>query len=487
MLQMHKNYINGEWVASAGGETYEHHNPSDLSEVTGVFQKSTIEDTRRAIEAAKGAFDGWAALSVYERADYLKKVHALMVERIDEIAEVITTENGKTLAESKGEIASAMREMDFQINQGLRLAGEIVPSSISGVIAYQIRRPLGPVAVISPWNFPFNVPARKITPALITGNTCVLKPAQLTSAVGEQFVKLFDDAGLPPGVINLVTGSGRVIGEQLVKSRDIHAVTFTGSTEVGTAIHATAAAGMKRTQLEMGGKNPLVVLEDADMESAVDAAVLAAFACAGQWCISTSRAIVRKSVLNEFTQRVLEKTEKIVVGCGDDPKNTMGPVCGEAQLKSVLAGIEKAKSENAKLLIGGNQITEADMAKGCFVAPTVFADVTADMAIAQEEIFGPVLAVIAVDSFDEAIKIANGVQFGLGSSIYTKDLAKAMEFVNRTDVGLTHVNMHTAYKEPQLSFGGVKASGYGVPEAGKTGIEFFTEHKTVYINPGSCK
>lgn len=485
MQTIHKNYINGVWIESNSNEIYNHLNPADLSKTTGVFKKSNIEDTLQAVAAAKAAFEPWATLSVQQRAEYLKKVHVLMQERIESIAKIITMENGKTLKESKGEMAAAISEMEFQINQGLRMTGEMTPSSTPGVIAYQIRRPIGPVAIISPWNFPFNVPARKITPALISGNTCILKPALLTSQVGIAFVKLFHDAGIPKGVINMVIGSGRTVGEELVTNKDIQAITFTGSTEVGMAIHLNAAPSMKRTQLEMGGKNPLIVLEDADMEAATDATVLAAFACAGQWCISTSRVIVQKSVLDEFTEKILEKSKKIIVGRGDDSNSTMGSVCGEAQLKNVLTGIRKAKEEGAELLLGGNQVIRDGLEKGCFVEPTVFANVSSDMSIAQEEIFGPVLAIMPVDSFDEAVELANDVDFGLGSSIYTKDISKAMTFVNKTDVGLTHVNMHTAYKEPQLSFGGVKASGHGIPEAGKTGIEFFTEHKTVYINPGN--
>lgn len=478
----HLNYVNGQWAASSGSETYEQRNPADLTSITGVYQSSSQEDTRAAINAAQGAFASWSALSVYERGEYLKRVLELMKARIDSIAAVITAENGKTLQESRGEVNAAIAEMEFQIHQGLRLGGEIQPSRQAGVLAYQIRRPLGPIAVISPWNFPFNVPARKMTPALMAGNTCILKPAQLTPGSGEEFIRLFDEAGLPPGVVNFVTGSGRVVGEELVSNPAIQAITFTGSTEVGTAIHIKAAAGLKRTQLEMGGKNPLVVLDDADISAAAKAAAVAAFSCAGQWCISTSRTLVQKTVLQAFTDQLLERTKKIIVGPGNDPATTMGPVCGESQCTGILNGIETGKEEGAKLLTGGNRISNGDLAKGCFIEPTVFADVQPDMFIAQEEIFGPVLGIIPVDGLDDAIKIANGSKYGLGASIYTHDISKAMKFTEEIEAGLTHVNMHTAYKEPQLSFGGVKESGHGVPEAGKTGIEFFTEHKTVYIH-----
>jgi alpha-ketoglutaric semialdehyde dehydrogenase len=357
-----------------------------------------------------------------------------------------------------------------------------MPSGQAGVMAYSMRRPLGVVAIISPWNFPFNVPCRKITPALITGNTCVFKPANLTPGIGAEFAKLFVDAGLPPGVLNFITGSGAVIGDAIVNSPIVKAITFTGSTEVGMGIHRKAAANLTRTQLEMGGKNPLIVLADADVKAAADSAALAAYACAGQWCTSTSRTVVEKKVLKDFMDLLVANVKKIVVGKGTDPQTTMGPVCGEAQLKSILAGIGKGKAEGAKLLIGGNQAIDGDLARGCFIEPTIFTDVRPDMYIAQEEIFGPVLSIIAVDSFAQAIEVANGVKFGLSSSIYTKDLEKAMIFIEKTDVGLTHVNIPTAVKEPQLTFGGVKLSGCGIPEAGHTGIEFFTEHKVAYIN-----
>jgi alpha-ketoglutaric semialdehyde dehydrogenase len=481
MSAYQNNFIDGKWMPSAGGETYSQHNPADLREVTGLWPKSTVEDVRQAIGAAAKAFKSWQSLTVYRRAEYLRKALALMQGRIDSIAQVITAENGKTLTESRGEIISAIKEMDFQINEGLRLEGKIMPSERDGVFSYSVRRPLGVAAIIAPWNFPFNVPCRKITPALITGNTCVLKPSNLTPGVGAAFVRLYEEAGLPAGVLNFVTGSGAVIGNELTSNPTIKAVSFTGSTDVGRAIHKRAAEHFIRTQLEMGGKNPIVVLADANLPDAADSAVLAAYACAGQWCTSTSRAVVEKTVLSRFMDLLQERLKKIVVGRGTDPKTTMGPVCGEAQLKNILAGIEKGKSQGARLAAGGSRCPEPDLANGCFIQPTIFTDVRPDMAIAQEEIFGPVLSVIAADTFEQAIEVANSVPFGLSSSVYTKDLEKAFTFIDRTDVGLTHVNIPTAIKEPQLSFGGVKLSGSGIPEAGQTGIEFFTEHKVAYI------
>ena len=479
-----KNYINGKWISSSTECTYQHFDPADLTVMTSSWPSSSKQDTQEAIKAADEAFLGWSELSVYQRADYLKGTLELLKERIDQIAKVITLENGKTLDESKGEIHSAIVEMDFQISEGLRMAGEIMPSKQGKVLAYNIRRSLGAVSIIAPWNFPFNVPCRKVTPALISGNTCILKPANLTPGVGAEFIKLFDEAGLPAGVLNFVTGSGSVVGEELVVNPTIKAISFTGSTEVGMGIEKKAAANLTRTQLEMGGKNPLVILADADLEAAADAAVLAAFACSGQWCTSTSRVIIEKSVESKVLDMICQRVSKIKVGKGTESTTTMGPVCGKKQLTDILASIQKGKEEGAKLLLGGQQITTGELSKGCFIEPTVFANVSTEMYLAQEEIFGPVLSVMTAKDFDEAVQMANSVKFGLSSSIYTSDLKKAMTFIEKSDVGLTHVNISTAYKEPQLSFGGVKLSGCGIPEGGHTGIEFFTEHKVAYINYG---
>jgi alpha-ketoglutaric semialdehyde dehydrogenase len=481
MKDANVNYINGKWAASVSGAVYEHVDPADLTHVTGRWPKSTGDDVNHAITAAETALPLWSGLTAPQRGEYLKAALKLMCERVSQIAGIITLENGKTLKESAAEIQSAIKEMDFQINEGLRLGGEIMPVEQNGVFAYSLRRPLGVVAVISPWNFPFNVPCRKITPALMAGNTGVFKPATLTPGVGAEFVRLLDEAGLPPGVLNLVIGSGAVIGDALVSSKTIKAISFTGSTDVGMTIHRQAASNLTRTQLEMGGKNPLVVLADADLPAAADATILAAYACAGQWCASTSRAVVEKKVWGDFVEALLERMQRIVVGRGTDPNVTMGPVCGKRQLEGILQGIQRGLDEKARLVIGGKRLSGSGLAGGCFVEPTLFADVTPDMFLAQEEIFGPVLSVMAVEDFEQAVEVANQVKFGLSSSIFTRDLGKALTFVERTEVGLTHVNMPTAFKEPQLSFGGVKWSGSGLPEAGHSGVEFFTEHRVAYI------
>ena len=476
-----KNYINGEWQPSSDGATFEQRNPANLSDVTGLWPQSPVEDAVAAVEAAQAAYPAWRALTVFQRADYLKKALALMAERREAIAEVLTLENGKTIAESLTEIDAAVKEMEFQIHEAIHLCGQTAPSAQDGVFAYQTRVPLGVVSVISPWNFPFNVPGRKCTPALMAGNTVVFKPASLTPGTGEAFTQLMVDAELPAGVFNFVTGGGSTVGGTFTTHPAIKAVSFTGSTEVGKRLNQAASANLTRTQLELGGKNPMIVLEDADLDQAATAAATAAYACAGQWCTSTSRVLVPESIAAELTQRIVEKAKALKVGLGTESDTGMGPVCGEEQLHNILEYIEIGKGEGAQLLSGGNQLTDRGMKDGCFIEPTVFGGVRPGMRIAQEEIFGPVLSIITVKDFDEAVGVANGVEFGLASAIYTNDLSRAMQFMEATDVGLAHVNMLSAYKEPQLTFGGVKNSGFGIPEAGKTGIEFFTEHKVAYI------
>jgi len=480
-LKTFRNYINGQWMDAGTRDTFEQRNPSRLSEVTGLFPLSSKEDTVFAIEAAQSAFLKWKALSPFTRAKYLKKVLALMIGRREEIAKIITLENGKIVPDSLGEIDSAIAEMEFQINEGIRVFGETIPVTIDGVFAYTIKEPLGVVSVISPWNFPFNVPVRKIIPALMAGNTCVFKPASLTPQTGYMFTKLFDDAGVPPGVLNMITGSGSIVGNLLVTDPRIKAISFTGSTEVGMGIHKKAAVHATRTQLELGGKNAAVILEDADIELAVKAVARAAFACSGQWCTSTSRVIVVKKVAKEFTDKLVKATKEIIVGDGFDQNAGMGPVCGTDQFENIMRYIEIGKKEGATLLTGGNIIKNNPFEEGCFIEPTIFSNVKPDMKIAQEEIFGPVLSLIPVENLEEAIAVSNGIIYGLSSSVFTNNLKHAMTFINQTEVGFTHVNLMTSLKEPQLPFGGIKESGVGLPEAGKTGIEFFIKYKSVYM------
>jgi len=475
------NYVDGQWRPSRRGRTFEQHNPANLTELTGLHQDSCIDDVREAIRAAGEAFAAWRKTPPAQRAGFLRRVLDAMEARGEEIALRITQENGKTLKESSAELRSAMAEMDFQISEGLRLYGKTVPSARPGILAYSIRQPLGVASIITPWNFPWNVPTRKCTPALMAGNTVVFKPASLTPGVGRLFAELFVEADLPPGVVNFITGQGGGIGREMVESPVVRAVSFTGSTSVGHTIQESAAGTLARTQLEMGGKNAAVLLADADLDLAAPACSEAAFACAGQWCTSTSRAIVHERLYDAFIERVTAHARSLRLGDGRDDSIDMGPVCGEKQLEGILSYVESGREAGAALICGGNRVTEGALDRGCFVAPTVFGDVDRSMKIAREEIFGPVLCVMRAESFEHAVAIANDVAYGLSSSVFTRDISAALRFVEETEVGLTHVNIMTAYKEPSLSFGGVKESGAGLPEAGQTGIEFFTDEKVVYI------
>ncbi|TVQ21033.1 MAG: aldehyde dehydrogenase [Spirochaetaceae bacterium] len=473
-------YIDGSWTEGAG-KRFEQRNPARLPEVTGTWPEATEAEVHKALAAAESAFREWSRAPAVKRGDLFRKVLAGIDARRDELAAALTAENGKTLKDSHAEIQSGYREMEFQVGEGLRLNGRTTPSIREGIFSYDVRVPLGVVSVVSPWNFPFNVPCRKITPALMAGNTVVLKPASLTPRTGELFVDLFHEAGFPPGVISFLTGSGRSVGSKLVTASEVRAVSFTGSTEVGVGIHKRASGQMIRTQLEMGGKNALVVLADADLEAAAEAAVTAAYTCAGQWCTATSRLIVEAPVYDQLLRRVVEKAKELKIGDGTDPEATMGPVCGSDQVESIARYLEIGKSSGATVSLGGNVAKDGKLAEGCFIEPTIFSDVTRDMVIAREEIFGPVLSVIKAESLEEAIEITNESEYGLTSSVYTRDIERAMRFVTEVETGFTHINLMTSYREPQLPFGGVKMSGFGLPEAGSSGIEFFTEHKVVYI------
>ena len=477
----YKNCIDGKWCGSESLRQFDVRNPANWDEVLHSYPKSSAFDVVRAVDSAHAAFDLWRQVPLSEKLSIMRRAGELIREYRDSIARIITSENGKLLSESLVEIDSALLEMEYQAGEGARQFGVSADCFQGGISGQSRKEPLGVISAIIPWNFPFNVPFRKLVPALLAGNTAVLKPAGQTPAVGEVVTQIFHAAGLPANVLQFVTGSGAELSSALVEHKAIKAVTFTGSTEVGRDIAVIAATTFTRTQLEMGGKNPLVVLRDADLDAAAQAAAVGAFSCAGQWCTATSRLIVERDIADDLVAKILKRAQDLVLGGGTSTGASMGPVCGEQQMVNILRHIETAKDQGARLITGGNRACDDHLADGCFIQPTIFDDVTPDMDIASEEVFGPVLAVMRVDTYEEALQLANDVPYGLSSSIFTNDYEKAMHFTEHSEVGLTHVNIHSAYKEPQLAFGGYKESGFGLPEAGSTGIQFFQEEKAIYL------
>lgn len=473
-----RSYINGEWLTPDSGRIVKNVNPADLGETVCEFASAGEKETLEAIAAAQNAFPGWAAVPAPERGRYVARVAALARERQDEIAGVMTREEGKLLKESLGEIKKGNSVLEYYGGAGFRIYGRTIPSELGECFTCTIRRPLGSVGIISPWNFPWAIPCWKIAPALVAGNTVVFKPAELTPGTATLLVRLFAEAGLPPGVLNLVVGPGSKVGETIIRHRDLKAVSFTGSNEVGRRVIEEAAKTHKKVQCEMGGKNALVLMEDGDLEAAVAATIDGAFGSTGQRCTATSRVLVQRGIKDRFTERLLERTREYFPGNGLDPKATMGPVVDRKQYESVLGYIEAGRKEGARLLCGG----KAAGGNGYFIEPTVFDGVTAGMRIFQEEIFGPVLALAAFGSFEEALALSNDVPYGFTGAIFTRDVKTAMRFIEQAEIRMAHINEPTIGGEAQLPFGGGKATGYGDREMAEDGLNFFTQTKTVFIN-----
>ncbi len=477
-----RNYINGKWVEPSGKKTVERRNPANSHDVVGIIPLSTRDEARVAIGAAQQAFPGWRNTPPPLRGKILARACQIMTEEMDALAAILTREEGKTLSESRGEILRSINVLEFMAGEGRRLIGETLPSELPKNFAYTVKQPLGVIAVITPWNFPVAIPVWKIAPALVAGNTVVFKPATITSFTGMKVVEIFERAGVPAGVLNLVVGSGSEVGDELTQNPAVKAISFTGSNAIGTALYADGARHMKKCQCEMGGKNPVVVMEDADLDLAVASAVQGAFGSTGQRCTATSRAVVVDTIADEFVRRVKAATEKLVVGDGAQPGVSMGPVVDESQFKTVLNYLEVGKQEGAELVLGGTRLTGGKFDQGLFIAPTIFDRVQPGMRIAQEEIFGPVLSVIRARDFEDALAIANNVEFGLSSSIYTQDISRVFEFVDRIDTGMTHVNSPTTGGEAHIPFGGMKGTGVGLREQGTIAVDFFTELKVVYVD-----
>lgn len=480
-MQTYKNFINGEWVASQSQEFIENRNPADVDAVLGVAPASLAEEAAAAVAAAERSYPAWKRTPAPARGQYIAKAAALMQERKEDLARAMTMEEGKTLREARGEVLKSINIMEFIAGEARRLGGEAVYSELPNNFAYTLKQPLGVVATITPWNFPICIPCWKIAPALITGNTVVFKPSPLTPWTAQLTCEVFQAAGLPPGVLNMVMG-GVSVGEAFIQNPAVRAISFTGSNAVGTHIYSEGAKRMVKVQCEMGGKNPVLVLEDADLDLAVAGTVMGAFGSTGQRCTATSRAIVVDSIADTFVKKLLESTKRLRVGYGLDDTMDMGPAVDEKQLKKDLDAIAAGKQSGATLLCGGERLSGKDYDRGYFVAPTIFDHVTSKMALAQYEIFGPVLSIVRVKNFDEALAVANDVPYGLTSSIYSTDANRIFRFVEEIETGITHVNSPTVGGEAHLPFGGVKGTGMGWREQGRTAVDFYTEVKTVYVD-----
>ena len=481
MSKTYTNYINGEWRASNTGRTFSTNNPAKKSETVASYQASEAADVKAAVDAASGAFDAWAHTPPPKRATYLLKAAEILARRRDEAATLLTREEGKILMESRGEVDRSIGLLQFYAGQGAMLTGETIPSTFDNRFLYTMRVPLGPTALITPWNFPSAIPVWKSAPALLCGNTVVLKPASLAPGSAMLFAECLHEAGIPKGVFNIVTGEGGV-GRALTADERIRCISFTGSLEVGRGILKEHAQRLIRIGLEMGGKNPHIVAEDADIDRAVTDVAVGAFWGAGHKCTAASRAIVVEALYDAFLEKLVKRTKDLRVGDGLDSNTQVPPVVSDGQLKSILEYVEIGKREGAKLLVGGSRLSGNGYDEGNYLAPTLFADVTPTMRIAQEEVFGPVLAVIKVKDFKEALQLANTSQFGLSAGISTRSLDKAFEFARRIDAGVLHVNNPTAGLELQAPFGGCKCSTSGSREMGKAAIDFYSQIKTVYLD-----
>ncbi|GAB4436500.1 MAG: aldehyde dehydrogenase family protein [Anaerolineae bacterium] len=474
------SYINGQWIHPQSERLVRNLNPADPSEVLAEFPAATAADAQQAIAAAEAAFHDWKNTPGPERGRVIWRAANIARQRADEIARTMTHEEGKILKEAKGEALKGISLLEYYAGEGFRMHGKTLPSEARDTFTYTIRRPLGVVGLIAPWNFPWAIPVWKSAPALVAGNTVVFKPAELTPATASLLAEIYEEAGLPAGVFNMVVGSGSVVGEAIVNHPAVRAVSFTGSNAVGNALYVKAAQRGIKVTCEMGGKNAVIVMPDADLDKAATAIHGGAFGSTGQRCTATSRVIAHPTVKEGLVERLVDKAQKIKVGPGLDESVDMGPAVDEKQWKTDLEYIEVAKSEGARLVTGGQR--PAHLEHGYFVEPTIFDNVAPTMRIFKEEVFGPVLAVTTADSLEEAISFANSVEYGLTTSIFTENINTVLRFIEEVETGMVHVNEPTIGGEAQLPFGGTKATGVGEREMAEEGLNFFTEIKTVFIN-----
>ncbi len=477
----YQNLIGGQWLPAASGKTILNLNPADHSDVIGAFPSSHAEDVALAVAAAKQAFATWRLVPAPKRAEILVRAGNILIQNKEKFARDMTREMGKVLAETRGDVQEAIDEAFYVAGEGRRLFGVTTPSELQSKFAMSIRMPLGVVGLITPWNFPMAIPSWKLFPALVAGNTCVIKPAEDTPLSTYNLVQALTEAGLPAGVINIVSGLGPTAGAALVEHSDVRAISFTGSSAVGSLIAQRAAATFKQVSLEMGGKNAQIVLDDANLDLALDGALWGAFGTTGQRCTATSRILLQKGIAAEFTAKLVARAKKLKIGNGLDESVEVGPQVNAAQIETSTCYVEIALKEGAQLLCGGHALTNGPYAHGTFFEPTILAGVTPAMRIAREEVFGPVVALMEFATFEEAVEIANSVDYGLSTSVYTRDVNRAFTAMRDLEAGITYINAPTIGAEVHLPFGGVKRTGNGHRE-GLGALDFFTTWKAVYVD-----
>ncbi len=482
MSEVFKNYIDGKWLPAQAGQVIENRNPANRNDLVGLFPASDQGDVDTAVAAAKKAFASWRLVPAPKRGELLYRVGELLKAHKEEIARIMTREMGKVLKETRGDVQEGIDTAFYVAGEGRRLFGETTPSELPDKFAMSVRAPVGVCALITPWNFPMAIPTWKMFPALICGNTVVLKPAEDTPYTAVKLFEILQRAGVPPGVVNLVQGRGEEVGVALVHHPDVHLVSFTGSAVVGREVAAACGQSLKRVSLELGGKNAQIVMEDADLGLAVEGALWGAFGTTGQRCTATSRLILHHDIKTEFIDRLVARIEKIKIGDGLDESVEIGPLINQAARDKVQSYMEIGRQEGAGVLIGGSAYDIGACANGFFFEPTILDRVTPNMRVAQEEIFGPVLSVIEVPDFDAAIAVLNGTRYGLSSSIYTADVNRAFRAMRDIEAGITYINGPTIGAEVHLPFGGVKDTGNGHREAGTTVYDIFSEWKSIYVD-----
>jgi alpha-ketoglutaric semialdehyde dehydrogenase len=476
------NFIAGKWIPARSGKTFENRNPADSEDLVGLFADSGREDVDAAVAAARGAWEAWRKTPAPHRGEILYRVARILQDRKEDLARLMTREMGKVLKETRGDVQEAIDTAFYTAGEGRRLFGETVPCELPNKFGMSIRCPIGVCAMITPWNFPMAIPSWKILPALVCGNTVVLKPAPETPASSAKFVEILHEAGVPAGVVNMVTGGGPTVGEPLIEHPEVNVVSFTGSTATGRRIAEICGRNLKRLSLEMGGKNAQIVMDDANLDLAIEGALWGGFGTTGQRCTATSRLVLQEGIADAFMKRLLARVAELRVGNGLEASTEVGPLVSQKQLDTVERYVKIGRDEGAKLVAGGSRVSGGALARGFFFQPTVFDQVKPTMRIAQEEIFGPVVSVLRAKSLEQAIEIANGTLYGLSSSIYTRDVDKAYVAIRDLQAGITYVNSPTIGAEVQLPFGGAKQTGNGHREAGQTVYDIFTEWKSVYVD-----